>query len=280
MGDQALTPTDTNTEPTVTPSALPTPSPIPVVEAQHEPKVVSGIATHRLLKDDEDVPGGDEVIALPAKALKSRFDRYSKNQLKERFGSDSYEEINTRLSRLSELEAEAESRALAELSEVDRERELRNKAEERALSWERKYTEQHEARAMSEIDTEISAVLDKHFDGMWIEGMVGRLATYLGSKSHNELRDVGSVVETWCQSELAKTPQFAKGYVMKLQEPAPTPTPAPAPRMVVPFSNGATAARPAQGAPPLMDKTPAPGRANSMSEDEWKRYKQQNGIQY
>ncbi len=230
-----------------------------------------GIRRHAVKDDDSEIPGDAELLELTPKALKSRLDRHSKKGLRDRFGTDDPEVISARLKRLEELEAKEEETRKAQLSETERLKEEKQRAEARAEAAEQRAMQVEEDRAVDGVERQMSGLLSKHFDPDYVDDQASRLARHLATCSDRHLRPgkLEATVTKWCEEELKRKPKLAKESAES--EPKK-----------VALSNGAEDGKPkpALGTGENGKKTYAPGKANSMTDEEWRKEKRALGFTY
>ena len=120
-------------------------------------------------------------------------------------------------------------------------------------------------------------ILARHIDPDYIEHEVKLLARHINGMREEDLADPDAVIEAWAKQRIVDKPRIARE-----QAAAPTTQAAPAPVRQVPISNGTSPHRP--GGPgvqqTLAEKTAAPGKVNSMTEDEWRRHKREQGYTF
>ena len=257
-------PTATDTETTAAAAAA-------VVAAAHTP-------TRKLLgADEDDIPNDADLIEMSPRSLKSRLERFTKKALRDRFGTDSFDEIQTRLDQLEDYKKREEETKRAAMSEAERMKTDLAAAEARATKAEERAVAVHEARIVDKQDTRVTSIMSKFFDADYIEDEMPRLARFLLKCDDKQLRRA-STIEKWCQERVEKKPKLAKDYDATKSAPVET---APALK-AVPLNTGASPPRAGNAAPAgsALNRTAAPGKTNSMSESEWKSYKRTNGISY
>lgn len=294
MGIEAQPKPLTETAPAAPPPASP-PSPPTLSPAQQEPtKVdlpavqVDGVArtaahvpTRRLITEtDDDIPDNAELIEMSPKALKSRLDRFTKKQIKERFGVEDFDAVKTQLDRLADYERKEEEQRLAQLTEVDRLKEQLAQAHQARERAETRAQELHETQVVAAEDRRIKGIADKYIKPKGFKIAISELASFLNGCSEDDLRSPDELIDNWFQKFVKEDwPEFSKDY--GAQAPVAPQAPAPPPR-AIPLSNGAHVERPSTQHPSgqVLQKTAAPGKSNSMSETEVREYKRQNGLHW
>ncbi len=227
------------------------------------------------LKDDEEIPDNADLIELSSKALKGRLTRHTNKELKARFGTDDFDEIKLKLSRLDELESKEEERRRAALDEATRLQEDVAKANARAEAAELRVKQSQETRMVDKEETRIIKLGANHMDPDEIEDQLPKLARYLkktfSEKQLAKLKD--SDIEEWFQKRVEEKPKLGKNYGVVT---APPEEKKPEKK---PLSNGLkNEERPTQAK--TEEKTFAPGRANSMTSAEAKANAAKQGLRW
>lgn len=270
-----------NETPAVAPPA-PAPAAAPPAPAKAEPATAAPSAASTEEKvappapaipvldaESDEIPENDELFQLSKKALNARLTRHTKRELRDRFGTDDFDQIKIRLDKLALFEQEAEAKRLAALSELEREREERQKAEDRARKAEEAYQRSIDAQTFAEYDKTASAALSKHFDSdPDVQAFVTeRLKKHVLSLEDGDLKDPQKVFDAWAKEYAAKHPRYAKR-----EEQAPEPK-------KIALNTGADTERPEREPQPNMrTKTAKPGQANTMSRAEYAAYKRSVGL--
>jgi hypothetical protein len=232
--------------------------------------------TKKLIKlaDADDIPDDADLLEMSPRALKSRLERHSKKELRDRFGTDDTDDIKAKLDKLSEFEAKAEKDRLAQLSEVEQWKERAAKAERERDEAFTRARDAQEARIVDREDTRITGLAAKYLDPDYIEESLYKLARYLRDEvdASDLKKNANGVIEDWFKKLVEKKPKLGKDFGAAGPPPKP-----------VPLTNGTEPARPGQGGQPsgtALDKTAAPGKANSMTEAELRAYKRAQGLHW
>ncbi len=260
----------------VPPAAAPLPPPV-----QQQATPIERVPTRKLIGDEDDIPKDVDLLEMSSKALKNRLERFSRAQLRERFGVDNFDEIKARLDRAAQLEQQAEEKRLAELSEADRYREMYSRAEAARVAAEQQLTQYQESRMIEDQDRRVISIAANHVKPKHFNYVTTELARHLQTLEEEELRDPDAYIEGWFQKWTQENPEFGKDF--GATPPAPVQAvPAPLPQRAVPVTNTPTLTRPSttQPAGAQLQKTAAPGRPNSMNENEWREYKKVNNLRW
>lgn len=263
-------------------AAIPPVAAAPVVATPPE-----GPRRARLDDSTDDIPPDADLLELSTKALKSRLDRHSRAQLKERFGTDDPAAIKTRLDKLEAMEKAEEDKRLAEMTENDRLKEqlaTETRAREHA---ETRYRDMRERQMLEQEDRRVFSVTEKYIKPKMIKRWLPDLAAHIASMDEDELKDPDAVIEAWCKKQVEEFPEIAKDFVVTTTaeataaaEAAAAAAKAAAPKVPITTStDGSRAAAPPQSGTSTM-KTAAPNRQNSMTDSEWRQYKRDNNIAY
>jgi hypothetical protein len=236
-----------------------------------------------LLSDtDDEIPNDAELLEMSPRALKSRLDRFTKKQLKERFGVEDFDTIRTQLDELELYKREREEKRLAEMTELDRLKEQLAQAQEATRRSEAKALAMQEARVVEHEDRRVMAIAAKYLDEDYIDTELPRLARYIQGCSEEELRDADGTIEAWFRRRVEDKPKLGKDYSNGAPPPAQVQSQVGPPPKQVPHSNGVTVERPGQAQPSGSNqaRTAAPGRPNTMTEAELREYKRQHNLHW
>jgi hypothetical protein len=272
-----------------TPAALPPPATEtktappaePKVEAKTNGEAKTAPPTERpapkrvqLTADDDEIPADADLVELSQRALRGRLERFSRKQLKDRFGVDSYEDIEAKLKRAAELEEQEETRRLAAMSETDRLREELATERRRRESVETRYHETTERQALEKEDRRVVSVMEKYIHPKMIRRLVPDLAAHIASLTDDDLKNPEKVIEAWCEEQIQELPQLARDFKTTVEAPTPK----------VALTTGTDPSKKPTAANPSGQsterKTPRPGQPNSMTKGEYQAYLRELGLQY
>lgn len=263
-------------EPTAPKAAAPGPSIITpaqaIAEAQAEPKTVERIPTRKLLKDDEDdIPSDTDLLEMTTKSFKNRLERFTKKQLKERFGMDDPEEIKAKLTELDGYKAKEEEQRIAALSEKEKLQEERDREALKSAQWEQKHNALLEAQELGKVQSKAESIASKFIDPDYVDVAVEKLKKAVRSASEADLKNPDAFMESWFKEEIKNKPKISKDYEGKPAEVKP-----------VMITNGANASKPAnlQASGQATNKTASPNRPNSMTAEEVRELKKRNNIHW
>ncbi len=223
-----------------------------------EPRVLTG--------DEDELPEDGELFSISKSALTKRLSRHTKNQIKERFGTDNLDEIKAKLDKASEYEAAQEERRKKSLSREAALKEELDAAKLRAQEAEEKYQRTIDSQEIAEVDHTATSILSKYIDDDAMDLAVIKLKKHVMSLDDDELKKPEKVIEEWAKEFAEKSPKYARakaGEEEKVVE--------------VQLNTGtkATKQEPMKGD---QTKTPRPGQANSMSKAEYNAWKRRQGL--
>lgn len=218
--------------------------------------------------DDEYPVDEKGFIQIPATAFKKRLNRYSKNQLREAFGTDDIADLKARLDEHGNLKAKSEKERLATLAKEERlSEELAKERNARTLA-ETKAAKLVEDREYQAADTEVRSTAEQYIK----PGKMAKLAVYEFGEYVRELDDDEADalkpkdVKAWFEKYAKENPELALGSKPEKKTERK------------PISHGAGD----QESPPPMPisggKTARPGQPNSMTDEEYRAYKASLGI--
>lgn len=272
----------------------PTPPPPPAVAkpgvpAPATPVVETAPKRVRLSGADDDVPEDADLIEMSKGALASRLARASSKDLKRRFGTDDPDAIAKDLDELKTFRTEKEAQRVANLSEVEKERDLRTKAEQRATAAEAQAREAHEHRVFEREDRHLVRLSEKVIDADYVDAELARFAKHLNAtyerkvlrKMSDAQRD--KLLTEFLTERVKAKPKLAADYETKKADEIKEQLKKDAKLAgrKQPVTNGANAGdRPSDAGEGGDEKTFAPGKKNSMSDDEARRKMRENGISY
>lgn len=249
---------------------------------------VARIPTRKLVADaDEDLPNDADLIEMSPALLKKRLERFSRKQLRDRFGTEDMDAVKKDLDELATLRAEAEQRRMASLTETEQLREQVMAATRRAEQAEQRAEQVMTERVVAEQDQSVMAIMKQHINPRYLKHESRNLAEYVSGLSEAELADPEATIEAWCKQAISEDP--ALGIPQQQPEAAPGAALQPAPgtpvrpAVPVPVSNGANVQRPGQASPGGAQgpaSTYAPGRSNSASDREWRELKRANNWNF
>jgi ribosomal protein S15P/S13E len=231
------------------------------------------VKVYDLKDDDDEIPDDADLLKLSPRALKSRLTRHSKRELKEHFGTTDLEEIKAKLAKLTEYDekdkkAKAEAQTKEERLEAEKAEAL--KAKEIA---EEKLAKSRSRRDFEKTDAAVAKLSEDVINPRYYKFARAELATHLldtyDSKELKALGEdrnkLGKVVKKWLETFIGENPEIAKKAKPADGEALESGT--------------KTESRPSSKEQP-NGKTPAPGKANSMTDMEWRDYKKQNGLNF
>jgi hypothetical protein len=221
--------------------------------------------------DEYDVDEGG-YVKIPATAFKKRLNRYTKAQLKEAFGTDNVEDIKLRLDEHGKLKAKADEDHKKTLAteerlqlERDNEKKLRIAAESKAeaLAEEREYRE---------ADHSVNETASRHVDAKFTDFAAYKFGCYVRELDDDEADAIKPKdVASWFKQFAADHPEYAIGA-------KPAAAADDKPKVKKPMEHGAGGGVAPPPAPASGGKTPRPGQPNSMSAEEYRQWKKDQGI--
>jgi hypothetical protein len=245
-------------EPVVDPPKPPeggAPPPPPPADPPKPPVVVAapppGAGAARTLTDaDDDVPAEGELFQLSRGALKSRLERYSRRQLRERFGTDDPDAIKVKLDRAAELERQEDERKRAAMSEQDRLKADLAAAELRNQETEARLREVTDQRTYDAAETRLSRIAERFIDPDYVDPELTAYAKHLRTAySKEDLAKLSDAdIEKYFKERVEKKPKLAKDFGVAPPKPP-----------VAPLNNGVTTNDKPPPAPPPNGKKFAPG---------------------
>lgn len=232
-------------------TAQPTPPAAPVAKSLAETEEVSN----------------DALYQLKGSEFTKRLDRFSRKELKDRFGTDNYDDIKGKLDKLATFEADAETKRLATLSNEEKLKEQLNTAQREAAQAKAQLeaTQVRDARRKETI--RIGKLAQTAIDSTMLKYALVEFSSHL--KKTYTPKQMDALTDAEIQKyfkDLAKAqPKFAKAAASAAPPPAAKPT-----------TTLTTGARPgvARPKPPTSgtatEKTALPGKPNSMTKAEIK----------
>jgi len=236
-------------------SAVQTKAPDPSDTAK--PSNAASIKTR--LEAGDEIPEGAELLELSPRALTARLDRYTKKQLREKFGTEDFDDIKGKLDRLAKFEADEETRKRAEMTELEKHKadtaRLRSERDEA----KRSYKAMQEQHIVEKEDARISKIAGKYIDADYVEDTLPKLARHLQENfteaQLEKLKD--SDIEKFFEDLAKAKPKLSKDYdTAKAAEKAPA---------KAPLTNGAKAPEKSPSTGVEEQKSFKPGGQNSMS---------------
>lgn len=229
-------------------------------ETESRQSTAEGPRRATLKGDDDDIPDDADLLELSQTALRKRLDRHTKKELKERFGTDNFDQIKAKLARAEELEKAEEDRKRASMDAEARLKDDLAKANARATAAERREAVAREARVVDQQDGRLKDIATKYIRAKNWRHVSRDLADHLSTAySDKELRALpDKAIEKWFKEYVSENPEFAKGEEAAAKDKR------------VPATNGAddgSRQAPARGAD-AAGKTFKPGQANSMTRQE------------
>lgn len=220
----------------------------------------------RVLTGDEDeIPEDGELFSISKSALQKRLSRHTKNQIKERFGTDDLDAIKAKLAKAEEYETQQEERRKKSLSreaalkeDLDKEKALRLEAEE-------KYQRTIDSQEIAEVDHTATSILSKYIDEDAMDLAVIKLKKHVMSLDDDDLKKPEKVIEEWAKEFAEKSPKYARAKEAEEEVREIALNTGSGARRPEPMKNDAT-------------KTPRPGQANSMSRAEYNAWKRRQGL--
>lgn len=247
--------------------------------------------TRKLLTGDDDaIPDDADAFEISKQAFKKRLERYSRTQLKQLFGTDNPEEILAWKQQNEAFQKQQEEQRLAQMSEAERFKVQFEKASQDANYWKTQFETLQESHAIREQDRQMTGIAQKHVNPKCMNFLMMEFATHLQGVDEKEIGDAQAYADSWFANYVKENPEFGIPSAAPAAAPpaaVPGATPAApvaaAPRQVqVPITNGPSVGRPQNAVPTgaLAQKTLAPGRPNSMSDDEAKRWMREHGYTF
>lgn len=257
---------ETQAVPPVIPTAPAAVAAVPA--ASKEPKSV-------VVKEDDEIPEDAELITLPRKALAKRLDSHSKSELKKRFGTSDFAEIEAKLAKVTEYEAREEEARRAALSAEEKLKEDAASAQRERDEWKSKYESAQAEREFVEESGRIGKIAGKSIDEGMVRFALSEFAAHvrgLDAKEIEALEQDEAVVE-WFTAYAKKNPRFAR------EDPKPTV------EVRKPITNGVDSKNKPVAKAPASEvgsggKTLKPGQPNSMSAFEARAMLAAKGLRY
>lgn len=278
---------------------LPRTGEAPRAPAVASPQSLERTPTRKLLDGDgSDLPEDAEIYEISRSNFKKRLQRATTAQLKNAFGTDNIEEVLAWKTQNEEFKKREEEAKLAQMTEADRYKTLHEKSEQQASYWKTQYEQLQEQYQTREQDRQVMGIVARHVKSKCLDYVSQELAKHLQTLEEDDMRDPQAYIDQWTSAFVKENPEFGvqqaapaatppapQGNVQQIQVPGQPQAHANgtngAPRQV-PFTNGPQAGRPQNAVPAgsLSNKTAAPGLPNSMTDDEWKRYKRDHGFNF
>lgn len=241
---------------------------------QPQPKEAKAGAERKrvALEADEEIPADADLIELSPRALKSRLERATKRELKERFGVDDPKVIAERLAKLEALEKAEEEKRLADLTEQDRLKEQLKAAEERAQRTEQRFTKYRSRQEVEKTDRHVAGIMGQHIAPKFLQRWVPDLKRYVETFTDEDLARSDELIAEWCAKQVEESPEIGVGFRAGGEEK---------PR--VGLTTGADTKKPDnqdKAGGPADKKTAAPGKPNSMTKAEHQEYMRSLGLRY
>ena len=230
-----------------------------------------------------DLPEDGDVFEISRANMKTRLQRATSSQLRQAFGTDNVEEILAWKQQNEEFRKREEESKLAQMTEAERYKTQYERAHQEAQHWKSQYAELQEQHQLREQDRQVMGLVARHVKPRCLDYVSRELAAHLQSVDEDEMRDPQAYIDAWTKKFVDENPEFgiAQAPAPPAAAPAPMSQAAPPPRQV-PLSNGTPQGRPPTAVPTgvLTNKTAAPGLPNSMTDEEYRRYKRDLGYTY
>lgn len=244
------------------------PPPKEKAEAKDKPESKEGKepkkAEARQLGDDDEIPEDADLLQLSKSALTKRLTRHTKKELRDRFGTDDMDKIKADLDELTTLRADREKRRRDEMSENQRLKEDAEREKKRADDAERKHQQALDAQEYAGYDRDASEVLTEVVAKKHIGRAMRELKEHILTLDDKDLGKPKKVFDAWAKKFIEENPEFAKPK----EEPKK-----------VPLNTGSNPNAKKEKAPAgAADKTPMPGKPNSMTRAEYAAYKRERGL--
>lgn len=247
--------------------AKPDPKPEKKPDPKPEPR------KHALGKADEEIPEDADLVEMTPRQLRSRLDRHTKAELKERFGTDSYDEIKKKIDRAEELEKAEEERKRAAMTEAEKlkadleaEREAHKKTKERADTL-------YAQRDFDRVDSRMTRVAEKHIDPDYLEVELPKLAAWIlenfDDKEAAKITD--AQLDKYFKERLEAKPKLAKDYDEKVAKAAAKEDKKKVGANNSPKEENRPGEKRNGDTSPAEGKTFKPGQQNTMSKQEAKQ---------
>jgi hypothetical protein len=205
--------------------------------------------------EGDDIPAEGDLFSLSRNALKGRLERFSRRQLRDKFGSDDIDAIKLRLDRAAELERQEEERKRAAMTEAERLKADALAAEQRAQTAEARVREVEEQQVLNAEEQRMMRLAEKHIDPDYVDQELTNFAKHLRKTfSKDELANLtDKQVDDYFVERLKAKPKLARDYEEKMKAGAPKPPEAK------PLNNGVDASDKPPNTPPPNGKKFAPG---------------------
>jgi hypothetical protein len=225
------------------------------------------------LKDDDEIPENVDLVELSPRALKSRLTRHTKKELKSRFGTDDFDEIEKKLKDYETLQGKQEEERKAKLSETEKLKEDNAKLTKDLETARGEARSVKEQREFEKFDTQISSVAEKYLDPDYIEDELPKLARHLNATlSKREKKTLKGdkltkVVESYFKERIKAKPKLAKDATVEVKQ-------------TTKLTSGADTNGKPTNADGKTEKTFAPNKANSMNKGEAREAMRKEGYHY
>lgn len=196
------------------------------VEAQPAKPEVSDKSAARVLTDaDDDIPAEGEMFSLSRVALKARLERYSRKQLRDRFGTDDPDAIQAKLGRAEELERQEEDRKRAAMTEQERLKADLAASEQRAQAAEARARDVEERHVFQAEEQHMTSMASKYIDPDYVDAELTGFAKHLRKSYTAEqlAKLTDSDFEKYWQERVAAKPKLARDYEEKFRAQPPPP---------------------------------------------------------
>jgi hypothetical protein len=208
------TKTETKVEPKVETKVEPKVEPKVETKTETKTDVVTNARKVHQLGTDDEIPEDADLLQLSRPALKSRLTRHTKSELRERFGTDDFDDIKKKLDRAAELEAAETERSRAAMTERERLEADLKKETQRANDAERRYLKSVEDRVVDKEEQRIIKLAEEYIDPDYVDVLLPKLAKHLKENfSDDELKKLKNKdISTWFQQHIEKNPKLAKDF--------------------------------------------------------------------
>ena len=164
------------------------------------------------LNDDGEIPQDATLLQLSKSALKSRLERYSRKELKDRFGTDNPDEIKTAMEEAKQFREEKEARRVAALSETERAKEQVEQAQRERDEWKNRFKGVKTAQTLNRAQTRVESIAGEYLDPRYMPLEMPLFAKHLKDNfSREQLRNMSDQdIRGYFDNLVKERPQVAK----------------------------------------------------------------------
>jgi len=249
----------------------PNPSPTPAEPPKDTPVVPASPSGEQPPKEAPKPSKVVKKIEISADDFKDRLKRAQASKLQSIFGTTDINEIMGMKKELEDRRKAESEKKLSEMSEIDRLKTLHEEERKKRLDFEKKYKQETRMTAIKGEESRIRSIFTEHIDPQYFKHVARDFAEDLIIKRKLTSEQIAKIGEKtlgkWLSNYLKSNPAFKK------QTSA---TPKEEPKKPATNGGGTTPATPAS----VPTKDVRPGKANSMSDAEWREYKRKNGFNF